>query len=719
MDRETARQEVRRNWRVILADISMPARQRVNGEQSYICPLCNNGSGDSGDGITRNPRSKDGNGLKCFKCGFSGDIIDLYTQYVPGYDFNTSLAELAEYYLHETIDAGRPERTTEPAKKSDGGAILYDYNGEPLRKATSNPPELSQNPPTVAEATTVKPREQNATQGRTEGERGNPDYTEYYRECRKRLEDPRAISYLSARGISEATAAAYYIGFDPEFRSRAAVERAKEAGKNPPPATPRIIIPTSKESYIAREINPAAKIRYLNEGTPGIFNEKALFTQEVKAVFITEGAFDALSFLEAGFPAAALNSAANAQAFIDKLEKRKPKAKIILCMDGDEAGKKAAANLAAGLNRMNIPFTMADKAILNGHKDANEALVADREAFVDAVTRQRELTARPDGVANYITGIMGDDMARFRSEIKTGYRNLDDISGGLYPGLYVLGAISSLGKTTFIHQMADQMAANGQDVIFFSLEQSRLELVSKSIARTTAQADITRGVTSLAIRKGCRQKNVMEATREYMAKTGNRLSIVEQNMDGGVTYITNYIRQYIQDNETAPVVIIDYLQILQREKTDTGREQTIREVVDGAVTALKRLSRELTITIIVISSFNRSNYLSTVDFESFKESGGIEYTADVVYGMQLQCMNDELFTQEKKLNNKREAVKAAKAADPRHVELVCLKNRYGKANFSCYFDYFPTFDLFIPARATPGNAQSETKRAAVRTVRRW
>ena len=41
----------------------------------------------------------------------------------------------------------------------------------------------------------------------------------------------------------------------------------------------------------------------------------------------------------------------------------------------------------------------------------------------------------------------------------TGYGNLDCLQP-LYPGLYVLGAISSLGKTTFIHQMADQMASN-------------------------------------------------------------------------------------------------------------------------------------------------------------------------------------------------------------------------------------------------------------------
>jgi hypothetical protein len=39
-------------------------------------------------------------------------------------------------------------------------------------------------------------------------------------------------------------------------------------------------------------------------------------------------------------------------------------------------------------------------------------------------------------------------------------------------------------------------------------------------------------------------------------------------------------------------------------------------------------------------------------------------------------------------------VREAKAATPRKIELVCLKNRYGVANFSCYFNYHPAYDLY-------------------------
>ncbi|MBQ8134620.1 MAG: hypothetical protein IJ192_09500, partial [Clostridia bacterium] len=102
------------------------------------------------------------------------------------------------------------------------------------------------------------------------------------------------------------------------------------------------------------------------------------------------------------------------------------------------------------------------------------------------------------------------------------------------------------------------------------------------------------------------------------------------------------------------------------------------------------------LALIVISSLNRQNYLTQIDYESFKESGGIEYTADVVWGLQLQVLHDEIFDSQAKINEKRQKVRDAKAANPRKIELVCLKNRFGISSYSCAFDYFPQFDLFKP-----------------------
>ena len=93
MTREDARQEIRSEWRRIIPTMTGEAKQKVNGKPSYICPLC--GHGTHGDGLCSNPRSTDGNGLHCFGCGFSGDIIDLYQQ-TTGADYNTALSLLAD-----------------------------------------------------------------------------------------------------------------------------------------------------------------------------------------------------------------------------------------------------------------------------------------------------------------------------------------------------------------------------------------------------------------------------------------------------------------------------------------------------------------------------------------------------------------------------------------------------------------------------------------------
>ncbi len=45
--------------------------------------------------------------------------------------------------------------------------------------------------------------------------------------------------------------------------------------------------------------------------------------------------------------------------------------------------------------------------------------------------------------------------------------------------------------------------------------------------------------------------------------------------------------------------------------------------------------RKTNTTFIVISSLNRANYHTEISFESFKETGSIEYSADVIWALQL------------------------------------------------------------------------------------
>lgn len=293
----------------------------------------------------------------------------------------------------------------------------------------------------------------------------------------------------------------------------------------------------------------------------------------------------------------------------------------------------------------------------------------------------------------YMANDLSADLEDFvkGGRIKSGYCNLDLITN-LYPGFYVLGAVSSLGKTTFMHQMADQIACAGQPVLFFSLEQTRLELTTKSLSRIMAQMDARTARTSLQIRKGRVDERVMAAERVYNAYADN-VYVVENTFCATMSSIEKDVETFINEKQQKPVIIIiiDYLQVVQPPE---GSNKTAKDLVDMHVSRLKQLQAKYKIVMMVVSSFNRQNYLTQVDFESFKESGGIEYTADVVWGLQLEVLHDALFNSASKINEKRQKIKEAKAANPRRVELVCLKNRFGVSSYTCILNIFHNLTFF-------------------------
>jgi replicative DNA helicase len=69
--------------------------------------------------------------------------------------------------------------------------------------------------------------------------------------------------------------------------------------------------------------------------------------------------------------------------------------------------------------------------------------------------------------------------------------------------------------------------------------------------------------------------------------------------------------------------------------------------------------------------------------QAFKESGAIEYSTDVLIGLQLMGVGDKNFD-----------VDTAKSKNPREVEAIILKNRNGRTggkigyNFHAMFNYF-------------------------------
>lgn len=444
------------------------------------------------------------------------------------------------------------------------------------------------------------------------------------------------------------------------------------------------------KAYISRAIDPTNPVRYKNsKGEIIPFNREYITKEndEHESIYICEGIFDSLSIEEADKKAIALNSTSQVNKFIEYMQKHIKTASsynYILCFDNDEAGEKATNEMKTALEEMKISYKVLQ--IPKEYKDINEWFVSfsgNLEAFKQELNPYHKET-----ILNYINNSFLNDISKMNNYKgrSTGFKELDKKINGVYPGLYVLGAISSLGKTTYIHQLADQMASKGEKVIFFSLEQSKFELVAKGVSRQTFLINPKEAKTSLSIMQNTDIADItIEAVRDYQEIANNTI-IVEGNFDMTVKTIRNYVESYIKTTGNKPIVILDYLQIL-RPINDRWTE---KQQVDFNVSELKRISRDNDIPIFIICSFNRENYSTTVDFTSFKESGAIEYGADVVMGLQLKVMEDL----KGDVNKKREEINKAKAQTPREVNLIGLKNRNGKSYFKCSYKFYPAFNFF-------------------------
>ena len=297
---------------------------------------------------------------------------------------------------------------------------------------------------------------------------------------------------------------------------------------------------------------------------------------------------------------------------------------------------------------------------------------------------------------SFIINDLNEAMQNYRqlSFVKTGFENIDNISP-LSPGLILLGATPGLGKTTLILQMCDHMAKSGEHILFFSFEQNGLDFASKSLSRIMFQQNRSTALSAAKIRLlSSDDERIQEAKNEYLTYADN-ISFVECTFKMTMSEIESCINDYIETTGVKPVVFIDYLQVIHPEP---GFSSGAKSDVDNHIKHLEDLKKKLNLIIIVISSLNRQNYTSSISLESFKESGDIEYSADIIWGLQLKVINnDKAFNSNGNPNRKRKAVYTAMAKPVRELELICLKNRGNLGYYRCCLNYYPKYDFFEPA----------------------
>ena len=189
--------------------------------------------------------------------------------------------------------------------------------------------------------------------------------------------------YLLKRGIDLSTQTRFHLGYD-------AAKRA-------------VVIPYSpaKTYYTERRINPRDhERRHFNlNGVPvPLFNRAALWSGE-ENIFVTEAPLDAISIMCAGGTAVALSGTAP-EKLVKALQERPCQANMLICLDNDEAGRKATDAICEALNALGIEAYDVSSAIMTSaydeveriaRKDPNEVLQYDG---VDVLRNRIEQTIR-------------------------------------------------------------------------------------------------------------------------------------------------------------------------------------------------------------------------------------------------------------------------------------------------------------------------------------
>lgn len=608
----------------------------------YVCPVCGNGSGSDGTGV----KLIKGQSFryKCFKCDTSGDVINFYAaeHHLSNIE---AIAQVSALYGLEV-----------PKKKLK--KISHTHR-QAISKET--PLENSTNVEVVAEDILLA------------------------------ASHLRETDYFIKRGISYETAEKYNCGYMAEW-----IHPTKRGDKNIYPS-PRVIIPTSKKSYSARSTDDN-KIPKMKAGTGNIFNIDVLKSSRQNVV-VVEGEFDALSIIEAGNDAIALGSTSNVDKLIDWLREKniRPYLPLVLNLDADEAGQNATEKLAAALRDMRIRFYEVN-LIVEGCKDQNESLVKFRNDFfqlvADIPNKVNELQQQARFQLTDFAKIdtWEKNIHTGHKAISTGWDSLDKaLDGGLYEGLYVIPGTPGTGKTALALQMAFQIAQQQQDVLYISMEMGEEEIYERHISRISYQLfwhdeknrHKAKTVHSM-IQEGKTVVQARDVFRKFAPYLRTECSVGTIDADD----IRRIVETYEYELNSLPVVFIDYLQILKAHDA----HMTDKQAVDYNVLRLKQLSRDFKIPVVILSSMNRMSYSDVISMAALKESGAIEYTADVCLG--LQHANMEQIKTGTSTGKAEKTIRQMKGKSERDMEIVILKNRNGKIGEELSFSYYAMFHHF-------------------------
>ena len=242
-----------------------------------------------------------------------------------------------------------------------------------------------------------------------------------------------------------------------------------------------------------------------------------------------------------------------------------------------------------------------------------------------------------------------------------------DATGSTVPGVTtaliqcnnLLGGFAGapgMGKTTLALQLAAAATAD-VPVVVVTFEHASANLTLKLLCTRA-------GINPRDVQRGYADLTKLRAAAEAWQPVAQRLAVVEGSSQLTVAQVRAQARRAMRQHQSERcLVVVDYLQLWAKVAEDLRGNFSVRERVDMLGGLLRELALGLHSPVLALASQNRSagnygNGKGSAALDSLKESGDLEYAADVV-----------LFLTE--------AQERCATPPARAVELTVAKNRQG------------------------------------------
>lgn len=280
------------------------------------------------------------------------------------------------------------------------------------------------------------------------------------------------------------------------------------------------------------------------------------------------------------------------------------------------------------------------------------------------------------------------EYSKAKAPIPTYLPGLDPIlSGGLVPGIHVIGGEPGAGKSALALYVSLHMALKGLRIAYVSLEMGRMQCMYRmlscysmrvpelvpfrwtdaagfAIADNRAVMDAHKaGGDPLEVARDRRANNPVIAAYERLTgrlrACGGGVQVVDDRRFGSVLGFPSFAKELAGDECSA--IVIDYLQ----QMGDEGDPSDEYTRVSAASKALSAAAHDYDIPVIVLAALNRSAVTQGGEptMHGFRGSSGIEYDAETAIV----------------LANGGED----RASQDREVLLHVVKNRHGRQTGGC------------------------------------